>query len=146
MNAMRILLDLISGFVGFCEGLLTGGSVIALVVILEVIPRICEFSGTEKYTWIYDDFTVLGAVWGSLSAYISIKFNFGIIPVIVWGLFSGTFVGIVAVALADVLDVIPVVLKRLRIENYVTVFVITMLLGRMLGALVYYRIPGFGGK
>jgi stage V sporulation protein AB len=146
MKMTRILLDVISGFVGFCEGLLTGGSVIALVVILEVIPRICQFSGTEKYTWIYDDFTVMGAVWGSLSAYITIEFNFGIIPVMFWGLFSGTFVGIIAVALADVLNVIPVVLKRLSIENYITVFVITMLLGRMLGAIIYYKIPGFGGR
>ena len=55
----------------------------------------------------------------------------------VFGLLSGIFVGCWAMALAEVLNVFPIFIRRLKIVRYSVAFILSMALGRGLGAFIY---------
>ena len=53
------------------------------------------------------------------------------------------FVGCIAVSIAEVLDVIPVFMRRARLKNGIQAFVLSIAFGKAAGSLIYFIIPNF---
>ena len=56
----------------------------------------------------------------------------------IFGLFSGIFVGCWAMALAEILNVFPVFMRRARIVRYIAAFTISIAVGKGLGAGLFF--------
>ena len=56
----------------------------------------------------------------------------------IFGIFSGIFVGCWAMALAEILNVFPVFMRRARIVRYIAAFTISVALGKGLGAGLFF--------
>jgi len=54
------------------------------------------------------------------------------------GLFMGIFVGGLIMSLAEVLDVFPILLRRGRIQSGIPWMVLSIGIGKMLGAYLYF--------
>ena len=52
------------------------------------------------------------------------------------GLFMGVFVGLLAAALTEVVNVIPIMARRLNLEGYMVYFLLAMALGKVAGSIV----------
>ncbi len=125
---------------GFANGIVVGSGIVALLTLLDIIPRLAQLTKTYHYITLYENVIIVGAV---LAAYMSLSnSSIGLNPlaVIVVGFFIGTFVGLLASALAEVMNVIPVVVRRFRLEGYVHYILYSLILGKVLGSLLHWLV------
>ena len=55
-----------------------------------------------------------------------------------YGLFGGMFVGAWAMALAEIVNTIPIFERRIKLREGLTAMIISMAIGRSLGAILYF--------
>ncbi|MGN1318179.1 MAG: stage V sporulation protein AB, partial [Lachnospirales bacterium] len=65
------------------------------------------------------------------------------IIVIIYSLCIGIFFGCLAVSLAEVLNVIPILSRRINVQKGIKYFILSLALGKALGSALYYFLPGF---
>lgn len=133
---MNVLLELpVSLFLGIAGGIAVGGGVIALFVVLDMIPRLAQLTQSyDKVHW-YEGAMVSGSLIGTIADFWHFKIGAGpVIPAIV-GLFDGVFVGMLAAALTEVLNVLPILAKRLQMTSYLFGLLMAMVAGKVAGSL-----------
>lgn len=116
-------------------GLAVGSGFVAFLTVLGVIPRLTQLTKTMKWIAIYERGVVLGAV---VSSWISLRdplLSFPPIVTSVIGLLSGVFVGMFAAALTEVLNVFPILAKRLGIDEQIVMLLMAMVFGKVAGSL-----------
>ena len=57
---------------------------------------------------------------------------------IIYGLFAGIFVGCLALAIAEMLDSIPIFSRRMKFRHGVGVVILCMAIGKTVGSLIYF--------
>ena len=129
--------------IGFCGGVIIAGGVFAFLAIIGVVPRLAIKTGTQKRIKLYEDCLMIGGVFGTLNLPFELSIPLGIPALLVFGLAGGVFVGSVAVSLAEVLAVIPILSRRIHLKRGMAIFMVALALGKMIGALIYFLIPGF---
>ncbi|SHJ97573.1 stage V sporulation protein AB [Tepidibacter formicigenes] len=125
---------------GFSEGVVVGAGVVALLTLLDIIPRLCQITNSYKYLRYYEIMLIMGAFFGSLFSLTNISFNFGIYTLIIVGTFYGIFIGLLASALAEAIDVIPVMERRLNIQGNVKYIIIVLIFGKLVGSIINWTI------
>ena len=81
---------------------------------------------------------VAGAVLGNLFQLFKIRIPGGQIFLGAYGLFAGIFTGCWAMALAEILNVFPIFMRRARLVRYLVVFVLMVALGKGIGELFFF--------
>ena len=104
---------------------------------LGVIADFADRTHTADQILFYEDCTALGGILGNLVYVFQIGIPAGDWGLAVFGIFGGIFVGCWAMALAEILNVFPVFMRRARIVRYISVFVISLALGKGFGACVH---------
>lgn len=130
----QILLALI----GLSSGVAVAGGLFAFIVELGVIADLADRTHTADHILLYEDSTALGGIAGTLMLlfHIQLPFVSWIMPI--FGLLAGIFVGCWSMALAEILNVFPIFIRRVKIVRYISAFVISMAVGRGIGALVFF--------
>nr|MBT3116200.1 stage V sporulation protein SpoVAB [Streptococcus oralis] len=57
---------------------------------------------------------------------------------VILGIFCGTFIGMLAAALTEVLNVLPILAKRVGIEGKIVVLLVALVLGKVIGSLFHW--------
>lgn len=134
--------------IGTAGGLAIGASVTAFFTVLGIPARVIQWSRNRGSVLLYEISIVLGAIVSCLIYF----FNFSLallnislakvlsLPV---GLLIGIFVGMVAAALTETLDIISIAASKLKIIRWIYLIVAVTLLGKIVGSLLYFIIPGF---
>ncbi|MDO4532033.1 MAG: stage V sporulation protein AB, partial [Bacillota bacterium] len=104
--------ELVLIFFSIASGLLVSAGVFAFIAAIGIVPRMAWRTGTRKYVRFYEDVIVLGGLFGTLCMFV----EFRLPP---WGwmigsvmLLEGIFVGVLAMALTEVLNVMPILMRR----------------------------------
>ena len=129
--------------IGLGTGIIISGDVFAFISIIGVVPRLAQKTKTEKYIKIYEEAIIWGGIFGTTTMLINYYIPIGTIAVIVFSLCIGIFYGGLAVSLAEVLDVIPILSRRGRIKEGMMYFMFSIALGKLIGSILYYFVPGF---
>jgi stage V sporulation protein AB len=79
-----------------------------------------------------------GAILGNLFQIFEVNLPGRMIFLAIYGLFGGIFVGCWAMALAEILNVFPIFMRRARIVRYLAVFVVMVALGKGIGAGLFF--------
>lgn len=132
--AEQILLAVI----GLSGGVAVAAGLFAFIVELGVVADFADRTHTGEHITFYEDCVALGGILGNLVYVFRISLPLGTPLLAVIGLFSGIFAGCWAMALAEILNVFPVFMRRIKIVRYVSVFVVSMALGKGLGALLFF--------
>ncbi|HHV78125.1 MAG TPA: stage V sporulation protein AB [Firmicutes bacterium] len=126
---------------GFAWGLVTGGAMASFLSILEIIPRLAQLTDTRHFMRLYE--LVIGVTMGSASLAFDTNLQWRLptwfVPPI--GLFMGMYVGLLASALAEVLNVLPVLCRRFDIDEYVWMLIIALILGKVTGSMALWSLP-----
>ncbi|WP_449536823.1 stage V sporulation protein AB [Ferdinandcohnia sp. Marseille-Q9671] len=128
-------------FIGLASGFAVGGGFVAFLTVLGIIPRLTQLTKTMKFIRFYEWGVVLGAVFGGWFTLNDQIFNLWGMLVIPVGLASGIFVGMLAAALTEVLNVFPIIAKRIGIEGKIVILVMAIVFGKIAGSLfqwIYY--------
>ena len=103
--------------------------VFSFIVELGVISDFADRTHTGNHILIYEDMVAAGAILGNLFQIFEVNLPGRMIFLAIYGLFGGIFVGCWAMALAEILNVFPIFMRRARIVRYLAVFVVMVALG-----------------
>lgn len=152
---MEWMKQILLGITGLAGGLGVSGGVFTTLIAVGLIPRFAGKTHTAKHIFLYEEMVVCGTILGGL---ISVFFPFldvvgwasqipllksiypyaGTAILILYGLFAGIFVGCLALAIAEMLDSIPIFARRMRFRHGVGVVILCMAIGKTLGSLIYF--------
>ncbi|WP_085523487.1 stage V sporulation protein AB [Tuberibacillus sp. Marseille-P3662] len=124
--------------IGFSGGLAVGCGFVAFLTVLGIIPRLTQLSKTNHLIRWLEWGVVLGAIIGTSISLWNIKLalpSFLLIPI---GLFSGLFIGMLAAALTEVLNVLPILAKRIGINQQILILLMAIVLGKICGSLFHW--------
>ncbi|TCK92439.1 stage V sporulation protein AB [Natranaerovirga hydrolytica] len=134
---------IILAIIGFGAGIVISGGVFAFIAVIGLIPRIIRKTNTQDFVHVYEDAVTFGGIFGVLCLVFNIRVPIGVLGSGIFGIFAGVFVGGLAVSLAEVLNVIPILTRRMNIHRGMSYLIVALAMGKMIGSLVYYLIPGF---
>ncbi|AZS18223.1 stage V sporulation protein AB [Paenibacillus motobuensis] len=127
-------------FLGFAGGIAVGAGVIALFIVLDMIPRLAQITRTfDKVHW-YEGAMVSGSFIGTIADFWNWKIAGPWLFSGVVGLFNGIFIGMLAAALTEVLNVLPIIAKRLHMQRYLFGLLLAMVFGKVAGSLFEWFI------
>lgn len=119
-------------------GLVVGGALAAFITLIKLIPRLIKLTETGQYVIAYEYAFISGSLI-SIILYFS-KISMGL-PNFISGLIGGVmgiFVGLFSSALAEVLNVIPVLSKKLKLKNEKKYIIYSLTLGKVTGSLYFW--------
>ncbi|AGX05368.1 MULTISPECIES: stage V sporulation protein AB [Bacillaceae] len=125
-------------FLGFAGGVSVGAGFVAFLTVLGIIPRLTQLSKTMKMIHHYEWAVVIGAVAGTSASLQDPRLYFPGFILVLFGLAGGIFVGMVAAALTEVLNVLPLLAKRLGIDGKIVVLLMAIVFGKVFGSLFHW--------
>lgn len=137
-RARKLILikQFILAFIGLSSGLMVAGGVFAFITVIGVIQRLASRTQTASRIRLYENIIIFGGCFGNLIFLYKISIPFGVIGLILYGLFSGIFTGCFAMALAEMLKVFPVFVRRINITKGIPYIVLAVALGKGIGAFI----------
>lgn len=125
---------------GLSGGVLVGTGTAAFITLLDIVPRLSQITNTQNLIRLYERIIVVGIVSITLYHFLGSGLNMNRIALIPLGFILGTFIGLLASALAEVINVMPVLERRLKLGEYVYYALLSISLGKVVGSLVYWLV------
>ena len=129
---------LITVFIGFAGGLAVGSGFVAFLTVLGIIPRLTQLTKTMKMIHYYEMAVVTGALAGGFISLNNYTLHFSPVVLIPIGLMSGIFIGLLAAALTEVLNVFPILAKRIGIDGQIVILIMAIVFGKIFGSLFHW--------
>lgn len=124
------------GLLGFAGGLGVGSALAALLIVLDIIPRLAQLAFAYRKSIWFETAVVSGAVFWSLADFMEWRLWMPkIASSVIIGTFDGIFVGMLGAALTEVMNVLPILAKRVRLSRYLVSLVYAMVFGKVTGSL-----------
>ena len=129
---------IILAVIGLSGGFAIAGGVFALITSIGVIPQIADVTHTASYVRTYEMSVLAGGVLGSIATTIPFSLSLPVWVMGIAGIFSGVFLGCLATALAEALNVTAIFTRRLNLHTGLPWIVLSMALGKTIGSLIYF--------
>jgi stage V sporulation protein AB len=138
-----ILSNVFLVLISFSTGVVVAGGVFAFISAIGVVPRFAQRTKTQKYIPLYEDAILIGGVFGTTTMFIDYSIPIGNFFAGFFGFAAGVFYGCLAISLTEVINVIPIFLRRARITKGLPIMITGIALGKLLGSLIYFLVKGF---
>ena len=125
------------------SGLMVSAGVFAFIAAIGIIPRMAWRTGTRHYVRFYEDVIVLGGLFGTTTMFVDYRLPPWWWLMIAVAALEGVFVGVLAMALTEVLNVMPILMRRTRLTKGLQWIILSFALGKVAGSLIYYLVDGF---
>jgi len=135
-----ILIKFAEILIGFAGGLAVGGGFIAFLTMLGIIPRLIKLSKAHAFLNVYSACVILGSLFGTFLSFTSIHWNQSFLLLMIWGIFHGIFNGMLAAGLAEVLNVFPIITRRIGMGTYTLNLLMALVFGNIAGSLFQWII------
>lgn len=136
----EILVDLTVIFVGLAGGFAVGSGMVAFLIVLDIIPRLAHVSHSQKFIRWYEHAVICGSLYWTFADFFNWKAPFSPVSTGFVGLFCGIFVGLLAAALTEVINVLPILAKRLGMSRFTLGLLFAMILGKVFGSLMEWLV------
>lgn len=136
---------------GLSAGLLVSFGVFTALFVIGLIPRFAGKTHTANKVVLYEECVLLGTLVGGIFSVFYEKIHIDTIlnttGQLLWlfisGIFAGTFVGCLALAIGEMLNTIPIFARRIGFRHGMGLAITSMALGKFTGSL-YFFVRGFG--
>ncbi len=132
--------QIVLGAAGLSGGLIVAGGLIALLVGLGAITRFIGITHTAAHVRLYENAILLGGIFGNWMTVYHPSVSFGIPGLLLLGSFFGIFVGGWIMALAEMVNIFPIVARRAGLVKGVSMVVIAIALGKTVGSLLHFSM------
>lgn len=142
-------------FTGISYGVLAAAGVFTVFVAVGLVPRFAGKTHTGKYVLIYEEMVIFGTIVGS---FVSIFPEYSQVGAVLqrgfpneelgkivgmglqalFGLSGGMFVGCLALAIAEMLDSIPIFTRRIGFRHGIGLAILATAIGKLCGSLFYF--------
>ncbi len=142
--------------VGGSYGLLAAAGVFTVFVAVGLVPRFAGRTHSANKVFLYEEMVIAGTLVGAwlslfpetvgIVGYVQTQFpggavvwnGVGICVQAICGVFSGMFVGCLALAIAEMLDSIPIFARRIGFRHGIGLAVLGIATGKFCGAMLYF--------
>lgn len=125
-------------FIGLAAGLAVGAGFVAFLTVLGIIPRLMQLTKTISFIRLYEWGIILGAIVGGWLSLYDVSFSLSPYWLSIIGLLDGLFLGMLAAALTEVLNVIPLLTKRIGMEQNIVMLLGAIVFGKVIGSLFHW--------
>jgi stage V sporulation protein AB len=124
--------------IGLSSGLLVAGGIFSFIVSLGVVSDFADRTHTGNHILLYENAIMLGAVWGNAVSMYGVPVLKSGVLLGLFGVFAGIFVGCWAMALAEILNVFPIFVRRVKLVKCIPYIILSIAIGKGIGAVVYF--------
>jgi stage V sporulation protein AB len=129
---------------GIASGIAVGSGFVAFITVLDIIPRLKQLaraplSKVKSMEWAI----VLGVLVSTMVYLWDLRLTQLSFLLPALGLGMGIFVGMLAGALTEVLNVLPILARRIGMEEALLLFIYAMALGKTAGSLFHWLVYTF---
>lgn len=126
------------GILGMSAGVVVAGGLFSFIVELGVISDFADRTHTANHILLYEDAVSAGAILGNVFQ-IFLDWNSRTVRAVgIFRTICRVFVGCWSMALAEILNVFPIFMRRARIVRYAAVFILMLALGKGIGAGLFF--------
>lgn len=125
-------------FLGVSGGGLVAAGVYAFITILGLVPRLAARTHTAAQVKRYENWIILGSAFSNLVNLFDMPLMGGYVLMALWGVCSGIFVGCLVMSLAETLDTVPTINRRIRLSVGIQYVIAGIGIGKTAGSLVYF--------
>lgn len=130
------------GFLGLSAGGIIAAGVFAFLAVIGVFPRLIGKTKTKKHIILYETFIVAGGIVGNLIDLYEFPIPLGTVlgqgALLIFGAAAGIFVGCLVMSLAETLDALPVLSRRIHLAVGIQYIILSVALGKMVGSLAFF--------
>lgn len=130
------LANVFVALVGVAGGLAVGSGLVALLIVLDLIPRLAQMANAYRLSIWFETAVIFGSLFWTFADFLDWNLfmpSKGLLSVV--GLLDGIFVGMLAAALTEVMNVLPILAKRMNLSKYMVSLVMAMVFGKIIGSL-----------
>ncbi len=124
--------------IGLSAGMVVAAGLFSFISELGVVSDFADRTHTGEHILLYENSVALGGILGNIFFLYGIRIPFGAWLVPVFGLFGGIFVGCWSMALAEILNVFPVFVRRAKLLRGIQYLILGVAIGKGVGALICY--------
>jgi stage V sporulation protein AB len=132
------------GIIGLSFGALSASGVLTVLTAVGLVPRYVGRVHEAKHILLFENMIIGGTMSGTIVTLFGVLADnsglgfLGILIQSMYGLFSGIFVGTLALAIAEMLDAFPIFFRRLKLTGGLVWIVLSIALGKMTGSFIYF--------
>ena len=163
------LRQLLLFIIGISSGLIVSAGVFTGLISVGLIPRFAGKMHVARKIFVLEEMVICGTLvggffsifsdWGMIGRVIREHELFGenatqgvwnligTVFMIIFGVFAGIFVGCLALAIAEMLNTIPIFARRIGFRHGLGIAILAVALGKLIGSLVYFtqQVYLYGG-
>ena len=130
--------QILSVIIGLSAGMLVAAGLFSFITGLGVISDFADRTHTGERVMLYEDAIIAGGILGNWLFVFKIHIPGGgwILPI--FGLLAGIFTGCWAMALAEMLEVFPIFVRRAKLVRCIPWVILGTALGKTAGALLFF--------
>lgn len=140
-----MLMDILLVFIAVSAGFATAGGFIAFITLIGVVPRLASLSKTASRIPLYESSLALGLIAMNLISLYPVDLSW--LPrflstffLSTGGLFTGIFVGCLAGALAEVINIVPILAQRTHLRKGIPYFIQAAAVGKCVGSFIQFYL------
>lgn len=130
--------ELLLAVIGLSSGAIVSGGLFSFIASLGVVSDFADRTHTGSKVFLYEDAIILGGSLGNLFWIYQIQMTNELWLLIFFGLFSGIFVGCWSMALAEVLNIFPIFIRRVKMVKCIPYIILSIAIGKGAGALLFF--------
>ena len=130
--------ELLLAVIGLSSGAIVSGGLFSFIASLGVVSDFADRTHTGSKVSLYEDAIILGGSLGNLFWIYQIQMTNELWLLIFFGLFSGIFVGCWSMALAEVLNIFPIFIRRAKMVKCIPYIILSIAIGKGAGALLFF--------
>lgn len=166
---MMFIRQFLLALIGLSSGLIVSAGVFTVLISVGLIPRFAGKMHVARKIFVLEEAVVFGTLtggffsifgdWGMVGEFVRTHELFGrdatqgiwnligTVFLIVFGVFAGIFVGCLALAIAEMLNTIPVFARRIGFRHGLGIAILAVALGKCIGSLIYFtqQVYLYGG-
>lgn len=164
-----IIRQILLGIIGVSSGLIVSAGVFTVLISVGLIPRFAGKMHVARRIFVLEEMVVFGTLaggffsifsdWGMIGKFVREHSLFGdgatdgvwnlagTFFLVLFGVFAGIFVGCLALAIAEMLNTIPIFARRIGFRHGLGIAILAVALGKLMGSLIYFtqRVFLYGG-
>ena len=130
--------QIVLAVIGLSAGITVAGGLFSFIIGLGIVSDFADRTHTGKHVLLYEDVTALGGILGNIFFVYQIRIPHGgwILPL--FGILAGIFVGCWSMALAEMLNVFPIFIRRVKLIRCIPWAILGFAVGKGVGAFIFF--------
>ena len=130
------------GLFGLSAGGIIAAGIFAFLAIIGVFPRLIGKTKTRNHILLYETLIVTGGTFGNLFDLYEFPILaggfLGQAVLLIYGFAVGIFVGCLVMSLAETLNALPVISRRIHLAVGLQYIILAVAIGKITGSVLYF--------